>query len=156
MCSLQFPNPSTEDVEEAGGVWAVVDGTPELLKDFEGLENVFAAKTADTEAMEPHTLTKAKCQPDWPQWEKAIKEELATLKAAGTWRLEEAPPGANIISSKWVFKAKKDATGNIAHYKACLVAQGFSQIGGINYHDTYAPVAHLASSHTVIAMANCL
>jgi len=74
-------------------------------------------------------------------WEKAIHEELATLKAAGTWRLEEAPARANIIGSKWVFKAKKDTMGNIAQYKARLVAQGFSQIGGINYDDTYAPVA---------------
>jgi hypothetical protein len=46
--SLQFPNPPTEDVEEAGGVWAVVDSTPELLENFEGLENVFATETADT------------------------------------------------------------------------------------------------------------
>jgi hypothetical protein len=111
---LQFPNPPTEDVEEAGGVWAVVDGMSELLEDFEGLEDVFAAETADTEAMEPRTLAEAKRRPDWPQWERAIEEELATLKAASTWRLEEAPPGANIIGSKWVFKAKEDAVGNIA------------------------------------------
>jgi len=36
-----------------------------------------------------------------------------TLEAAGTWELEEAPPGANVIGSKWVFKAKKDMTGRI-------------------------------------------
>jgi hypothetical protein len=70
--------------------------------------------------------------------------------------LEEAPAGANIIGSKWVFKAKKDAAGNIAHYKARLVAQGFSQVGGVNYNDTYAPVAKLALSQAVIAMANRL
>jgi Reverse transcriptase (RNA-dependent DNA polymerase) len=70
--------------------------------------------------------------------------------------LEEAPPGANIIGSKWVFKAKKDAAGNIARYKARLVAQGFSQIGGVDYDDTYAPVAKLASSRAIIAMANRL
>ena len=85
-----------------------------------------------------------------------IGGELATLKAAGTWILEEAPPGANIIGSKWVFKAKKDAAGVIAHLKAHLVAQGFSQIGGVNYDNTYAPVARLASSRAIIAMANCL
>ena len=83
-------------------------------------------------------------------------EELATLKATGTWVLEEAPPGANIIGSKWVFKAKKDAVGFIAHLKARLVAQGFSQIGGVDYDDTYAPVARLASSRAIIAMANRL
>ena len=54
-------------------------------------------------------------------WEKANKEELATLKAAGMWRLKEAPLGVNIISSKWVFKAKKDTAGNIVCYKAKLV-----------------------------------
>jgi reverse transcriptase-like protein len=89
-------------------------------------------------------------------WEKVIQDKLATLKATGTWRLEGAPPNANIISSKWVFKAKKDAAGNIAWYKAGLVAQGFSQIDGVNYDDTYTPVAHLVSSHAIIAMANHL
>lgn len=75
-----------------------------------------------------------------------IDKELATLEAAETWVLEEPPPGANIISSKWVFKAKKNATGIIAHFKARLVAQGFSQIDGVDYDDTYAPIARLLSS----------
>jgi Reverse transcriptase (RNA-dependent DNA polymerase) len=46
--------------------------------------------------------------------------------------------------------------GNITHYKACLVAQGFSQIGGVNYDNTYAPVACLTSSHAIIIMSNQL
>ena len=145
-----------EDPEEAGGVWTVEDGAPALLEDFDGMEFVFVMEMADTEALKPHTLAEAKRRPDWLHWEKAIKEELATLKAAGTWRLEEAPPGANIIGSKWVLKVKKDAAGNIVHYKAHLVAQGFSQIGGIDYDDTYALVAKLASTHAIIAMANRL
>ena len=85
-------------------------------------------ETADVEALEPRTLAEAKRRPDWPFWEKAIEEELAMLKAASTWRLEEAPPGANVIGSKWVLKVKKDMASNIVHYKARLVAQGFSQI----------------------------
>lgn len=137
-------------------MWTVEDGAPALLEDFDGMEFVFAAETADAEALEPRTLAEAKRRPDWPHWEKAIEEELATLKAAGTWRLEEAPPGANVIGSKWVLKAKKDAAGNIVRYKARLVAQGFSQIGGVDYDDTYAPVAKLASTRAVIAMANRL
>ena len=74
----------------------------------------------------------------------AIEEELAALGAAGTWRLEQAPPGAHVIGSKWIFKAKKDASGRVAHYKARLVVQGFSQIGGVDHDDTYAPAANLA------------
>jgi hypothetical protein len=143
---LNIPDPTNEDGEEAGGVWVIIDGAPALLDDYEGLKHTFMAETADAEALEPHTLTEAKRRPDWLWWEKAIEEELATLEAAGTWVLEEPPPGVNIIGSKWVFKAKKDATGIIAHFKARLVAQGFSQIDGIDYDDTYAPVARLASS----------
>src|SRR5258708_21227067 len=156
VSGIQITGLSVEEAEEAGGVWTITDGSPALLEDFDGLEHVFTAETANAEALEPCSLTEAKRQPDWPLWEKAIQEELATLKTAGTWKLEEAPPEANIIGSKWVFKAKKDAAGNIAWYKARLVAQGFSQIDGVDYDDTYAPVAHLASSHAIIAMANHL
>jgi hypothetical protein len=116
-CGLQLPG-SYKEEEEAGGAWTVEDSAPVLLEDFEGIEFVLAAETADAEAMEPHMLAEAKRRPNWPLWEKAIEEELSTLKAAGTWRLEEAPPGANIIGSKWVFKAKKDVASNIVHYKA--------------------------------------
>jgi len=54
---------------------------------------------------------------------------LSTLKKASTWKLKAPPPEANMIGSKWVFKAKKDAVGNIAHYKARLQFKaGFSNI----------------------------
>src|SRR6185503_18946324 len=84
-----------------------------------------------------------------PLWEKGI-QELATLRKAGTW---EPPSNANIVSSKWVFVAKKDAAGNVICYKARLVAQGFSQVPGINYFDTFAPIARLASICAILAMA---
>src|SRR5258708_23317215 len=156
VTGLQIPGSAVEEAEEAGGVWTVTDGSPALVEDCDGLEHVFTAETADAEALEPRSLTEANRRPDWLLWEKAIQEELATLKTAGTWKLEEAPPEANIIGSKWVFKAKKDAAGNIARYKARLVAQGFSQIDGVDYDDPYTPVAHLASSCAIIAMANRL
>lgn len=65
----------------------------------------------------------------------------------------DPPAGANIVGSKWVYHAKKDAAGNIIHYKARLVAQGFSQVPGVDYFDTFAPVAKLASIRAVLAMA---
>ena len=149
--------PDKDEVEDlVGSAWTVFQDAPALLEDFPGLEYVFMAETADAKALEPCMLAEAKHRPDWPLWEKAIEEELAMLKATGTWKLEEAPPGANIIGSKWVFKVKKDAAGNIFHYKARLVTQGFSQIRGVDYDDTYAPVAHLASSCVIIVMANHL
>src|SRR5258707_9338076 len=106
-------------------------------------EYALAAVTGDAEALEPCTLKEAWERPDWPLWEKAIAEELDTLRTTGTWVLEEAPPGANIVGSKWVFKAKKDMSGNVIQYKACLVTQGFSQVLGVDYFDTYTPVAKI-------------
>ena len=103
--------------------------------------------------MELQSLSEAKKQPDWPLWEKAIEEELASLKAAGMWEVVDAPKGVNIVGSKWVFRAKKDAAGNVICYKAHLVAQGFSQVLGVDYFDTFTPVAHLASICTVLAFA---
>ncbi len=115
-----------------------------------------AISTADAEALEPRSLAEVKRQPDWPLWEGAIREELATLKAAGTWEIVDKPVGANIVGSKWVFRIKKDAEGGIVKFKACLVAQGFSQVPGIDYFNTYAPVARLASIRSILAMAAAL
>ncbi len=114
---------------------------------------VFAVVTGNSEALEPRSLAEAKRDGDWPLWEKAILEELAMLKVAGTWDLVEALARANVVGSKWVFRAKKDAAGKIVCYKARLVAQGFSQIPGVDYFDTFAPVAHLAPICAVLAFA---
>jgi hypothetical protein len=153
---IAVPGSFSEDEVDniVGGAWTIEEGMPALREDWDSVETTFVTETADSEVLELRSLAEAKRRPDWPLWEKAIEEELGTLKAAKTWRLEHAPPGANVIGSKWVFKAKKDASGRVVRYKARLVAQGFSQIGGVDYDDTYAPVAKLASSRLLIAMAN--
>ena len=59
----------------------------------------------------------------------------------------------NVVGCKWVFKIKCNANSEIEKYKAQLVAKGYSQIQGIDYDETYAPVARLASLRTVLAVA---
>ena len=82
---MHLPGALDEDPDEAGGVWSVEDRSPTPLEDFEGVEFAFAAETADRVGFEPRSLlAEAKRRPDWPLWEKAIEEELATLNAAGT------------------------------------------------------------------------
>ena len=108
--------------------------------------------TAESEALEQSSLAEARRRPDWLQWEAGIKEELATLQAAGTWELVDIPRGANIVGSKWVFRAKKDAAGHVVRHKAHLVTQGYLQVKGVNYFDTFALVATLASIRTVLTM----
>ena len=70
-------------------------------------ECIFTAEVVGSKALEPQSLKEAKAQPDWPLWEKAIEEELEVLWAAGTWELVNAPEGANIVGSKWVFWHKR-------------------------------------------------
>jgi hypothetical protein len=67
--------------------------------------------------------------------------------------LVDAPKGSNIIGCRWVYAIKRDAAGNIVRYKARLVAQGFSQVSGVDFFDTYAPVAKMASIRTVLALS---
>jgi hypothetical protein len=156
---IAVPGSFTEEDEVddlIGGAWTSEDRMPVLIEDCEGLKWAFLADTADTEALEPRTLSEAKRHLDWALWEQAIEEELTSLKAVGTWHMEEPPPGANVISSKWVFKAKKDTSSRVVHYKARLVVQGFSQIDGVDYDDTFVPIAKLASTRVILAMANRL
>ena len=145
-----------ECTDVLAGVWLVEASLPTLHESWPGIKVALVAETSDSEVLEPFNLAIAKRRPDWPLWEQAICEELDMLHTARTWMLEHAPPRANIIGSKWVFKAKKDASGKVVQYKSHLVAQGFSQVEGVDYFDTYAPVAHLPSSRAVIAMANHL
>jgi transposase InsO family protein len=117
----------------------------------EGITMVVDA--GDIEPLEPKSLAEARRRPEWPEWEKGIRDEIKTLEDAGTWELTNLPNGANLVGSKWVFRIKKDATGRVVRYKAQLVAQGFSQVEGVDYFDTYAPVARLSSIRTILALA---
>lgn len=114
---------------------------------------VLVADAEEAEGLEPGSLREAKKRSDWELWKRAMEEELEMLRNAGTWELVDSLPGVNVVGSKWVFKAKKDAAGNVIRYKARLVAQGFSQVPGVDYFDTFAPVAKLASIRTVLAIA---
>ena len=116
-------------------------------------EYALATEISNTETFELQFLKEAKSQPDWPQWQDEIKEELITLKAAGTQELVDLPKDANIISSKWIFCIKKDTSGNIICYKAHFIVQGFFQVPGIDYFDIFAPIAKLQSIHTILAIA---
>jgi hypothetical protein len=82
-----------------GGTWAK-DDIPGLEEDCNDLEQILVAETADMEALELRSLAEARRHPEWVQWKHAIEEEMAMLKAASTWHLEEPPPGANVIGSK--------------------------------------------------------
>jgi hypothetical protein len=84
-------------VQQPSNDWA----TSVIIKCEE--EHASVAETSSAEVLEPCSLAEAQKRPDWPLWEKAIHEELAMLKAAGTWEIVDAPKGVNVVGSKWVF-----------------------------------------------------
>jgi len=87
------------------------------------------------------------------EWIMATQEEYESLMKNGAWELVELPPGKNLVTCKWVFKAKHDTNGNIVRFKARLVARGFSQAYEIDYFETYAPVAKLTTYRVIFALA---
>src|ERR1700724_3656826 len=86
---------------------------------------------------QPH-IDQAINRPESNQWTEAIEAELTQIEKLGTWDVVEAPPGANIIDSRFVLCRKRDAQGNISRYKARLVTKGFKQRFGVDYTETFA------------------
>ena len=126
-----------------------------ILKSVEqevAAEHAMASVIENMEGSMP-TYEEALKRPDWPKWSEAIDKELDGLKGSGTFELVKRPSDTNIVGSKWVLKIKKDSAGEILKYKARLVAKGFTQIYGVDYYETYAPVARLASFRILLALA---
>jgi hypothetical protein len=87
-----------------------------------------------------------------PLWKEAISEELTKLQALGTWEYAELPTGRKAVGCKWVFTVKYTPTGLIDRYKARLVAQGFSQLPGDDYLETFSPTIRAESLRTLLAL----
>ena len=79
--------------------------------------------------------------PDAPHWQTAMEVEIQCLADNGTWILVDLPKDHKTIKCKWVYVMKCDMQGNVKCHKACLVAKGFSQADGIDYEESFAPVA---------------
>ncbi|KAJ9550922.1 hypothetical protein OSB04_014967 [Centaurea solstitialis] len=91
-----------------------------------------------------------------PKWRAAMLEELGALDKNDTWELVSLPPRKKPVGCKWVFTIKQNPDGKVDRYKARLVAKGYSQTYGIDYNETFAPVAKMSTVRTLISIAvNC-
>ncbi|GJY73206.1 retrovirus-related pol polyprotein from transposon TNT 1-94 [Tanacetum coccineum] len=89
-------------------------------------------------------------------WIIAMQEELNQFIANNVWELVPQPKNMTVIGTKWVFRNKLDENGIVSRNKARLVAQGYNQQEGIDYDETYAPVARLESIRILLAYACAL
>ncbi|CAI7862332.1 unnamed protein product, partial [Closterium sp. NIES-53] len=102
---------------------------------------------------EPATLKEASGSSDAEEWKKAMESELKSIEENGTWELVELPEGCKAITSKWLFKIKSDADGNIERYKSRLVAKGNQQKKKVDYKELFAPVVKPTTLRTLLAGA---
>jgi hypothetical protein len=112
----------------------------------------FSSHHAFISCVEPQKVFEALEDPDWVE---AMHEELNNFKRNKVWSLVEKPKDCrNAIGTKWVFKNKQYANGIVVRNKPRLVAQGYSQVEGIDYGETYALVARLESIRILLAYAS--
>ena len=102
---------------------------------------------------DPRTYDEAIKSRDSAFWKEAIDDEIGSIMENNTWILSDLPPGCKPLGCKWIFKRKMKVDGTIDKFKARLVIQGFRQREGIDYFDTYAPVARITTIRLLIALA---
>ena len=104
---------------------------------------------------EPATLAAAMSRPDAALWSEAMRVEVASLMQTSTFEFvpNDTPLRQRPVSAKWVFKIKRKSDGSIERYKARLVARGFTQRPGVDFRETFAPVARMTSIRALLSVA---
>ena len=103
----------------------------------------------------PATYEEVIVDVDSAYWVKAMKAELEYTDSNHVWDLVEAPANIKHIGCKWVYKRNRGSDGKVETFKAKLVAIGYTQREGIDYEETFLPVAILKSIRIFLSIAAC-
>lgn len=102
---------------------------------------------------EPDNYKEAMASPEAAKWKEAMKSEIQSMYDNQVWNLVDTTPGLKTVGCKWIFKKKTDMDGKVHTYKARLVAKGYTQTHGIDYEETFSPVAKIKSIRIMLAIA---
>nr|GEV99458.1 hypothetical protein [Tanacetum cinerariifolium] len=102
---------------------------------------------------EPANYKTVMLDPDKVIWQGVMDEEMKSMKVNKVWIVVDRPPNAKVVRNKWLYKKKTDMYGKIHTYKARLVAKGCTQTFGIDYQETFSPVADIRAIRILIAIA---
>ena len=106
-----------------------------------------------TSEEDPVTYAEAMLDIDSQKWVEAMRAEMDSMETNGVWTLVDPPSGVKAIGYKWIYKRKKGPDGKVETFKARLVAKGYTQKEGIDYEETFSPVAMLKSIRILLAVA---
>ncbi|KAJ9566384.1 hypothetical protein OSB04_002350 [Centaurea solstitialis] len=113
----------------------------------------FLVSQDDGDLNEPTSYGEAVSGIESEQWQEAMKAEMQSMYDNQVWELTDLPQHCRAVGRKWVFKKKTDMDGNVHTFKARLVAKGFTQTHGIDYDETFSPVAMLKSIRILMAIS---
>jgi hypothetical protein len=85
-------------------------------------------------------------------WQDGMIEEYKSILKNDVWDIVPRPERKFVVTSKWIYKIRHAADGSIEKYKVIFVARGFSQVEGVDYNETFAPIARYTSIRTIIAL----
>ena len=114
---------------------------------------VWVNSVEDSSEKDPTSAQEAISSSEGEKWKKAMNEEMKSMESNDAWELVDRPKGKKTIGCKWVYKRKRSADGGVERYKARLVAKGYSQQYGLDYDETFSPVARFESLRTILALA---
>lgn len=123
---------------------------PKVFKDYFTSYNADISDNIDGE--HPDTYADILKRQDKNEWLKAIDDEVKSMEYNNVWSIVERPTNVKPLKSKWVFRIKRDENERVSRYKARLVAKGFLQKYGIDYEETFAPVAKLTTIRIFLAV----
>ncbi|KAH9697148.1 hypothetical protein KPL71_023495 [Citrus sinensis] len=111
---------------------------------------------SDEHVQDPTSYNEALIDRDVEFWKKAMNQEMESMYSNKVWELVEPPNGVKPIGCKWIYKRKRGVDGRVETFKARLVAKGFTQKEGIDYEETFSPVAMLKSIRILLSIAAVL
>jgi hypothetical protein len=151
------------DSELEGDTIVVDTGITEPTTDLISAKGTITRSKARAEALQANAIEPVQLPRTYAQamsdtvnsrhWQQAISEELTKLQALDTWKYAVLPAGKDAIGYTWVFTVKYTTTGLIDCYKARLVAQGFKQIPGDDYLETFSPTIRSESLRILLAIS---
>jgi hypothetical protein len=141
----------------------VVPGTPEYA-DHQSIVRALhvaftiavtdATSTVNSDVI-PNSYKEARASIEAAGWQQSMDEEMTNLRKLGCWTViprSSLPPNTPIMGTRWTYRKKTDENGTFTRYRGRLVAKGFSQILGVNYFESFSPVASFVTIRTLFAL----